>query len=861
MEEQPPCQISCGTFGPMAATYKFQCPGCKRSFKANKDLSGRLKRCSDCRGTFTITRLSAAKGTSPAEPVVVHDPELPIDQVFNAMADWRKSAPSLPGSFAREVTFGRFLAAYRVSLDITVEADGRRSKQRSHRDTAELPDALGERHAPKKVVDLGFEHTSQLGEMLEDKPEAVIEAAQRLAKELRPPAGGKFVGRHLVVEHLQVWKAHWVFHGEEGTAWFFGKPLRAYLPHPPKRSSTPAVLATLAALAVAGGLGWFLWSYQPGTAPAVAPPPPAAARPAALSFAKDGLVQLDDGSFLRGPLERRGEEVVVRATALPPWRIESMHIDAPIFLRGEAKRLDDLEGRVKAATSTSSRETLVGLFLEIHRQRDRWTPLAALCSTSELPGDPKARIEALRVMVEKLLEPPAVAAAPAAVAPEAVVKAPAPPPGVALAAGLLAELAAPKDRAELAKSLAALKAEKLPRAELLEFAALLLSRSEAEAGLAVDRLHVKTPQFVNTYEGAFEKRSDAFAKLRLPAGPDVTVYREKDAWVAMLPGGVNVSDARVTMTPAARTASGERLKGSFESLPPERWMSATAAEHLRAAKSAAAPSKDGGEPVLRALAAGHAGAALAVGTPSEILEARVVLHGLGYVGTPEGRWQRLEDRRAAEMGRLLADGKPEDARALLPGSRVERDFFGAYRGAALSVLSPIRSVDDLSRASTALDQALLKASTSGESKNLLALKSSLSGFGICPSCGGTPAKVCSTCRGKGQRTEACLPCKGQGYIITVGIGATGNKTCEACGGRPIRGTRPCEKCDGKGSRSCAKCQGITRLPAATDLSRTRPCVSCGGSGGRGESVRHACSSCAGLGLQLVPAGDPDATLP
>ena len=843
----------------MATTYKFQCPECKRSFKSNKDLSGRLKRCSACRGTFTITRLSAAKGSAPAEPVVVHDPELPIDQVFNALAEWRKSVPSLPGAFAREVTFGRFDPAYRLTLDVTVEAGGRRSKERAHRDTADLPGALSERHAPKKVVDLAFEHTSQLGSLLDDKPESVIQAAERLAKELRPPAGGKFVGRHLVVEHLQVWRAHWVFHRDEGTAWFFGKPLQAYLPHPPRRSSAPAVLSTLAVLAALSAGGYVLWTYPPAAAPTVAPPP-TAVKLAALSFAKDGLIQLDDGAFLRGPLERRGEEVVVRATALPPWRIESMHIDAPTFLRSEAKRLDDLEGRVKAAP-TASRETLVGLFLEIHRQRDRWTPLAALCSTSELPGDPKARIEALRVVVEKLLEPPAVAAAPAANAPEAVVKAPAPPPGVAVAAGLLAQLAAPKDRAELAKSLSALKAEKLPRAELLEFATLLLSKSELEAGLAVDRLHVKTPQFVNTYEGAFEKRSDAFAKLRLPAGPEVTVYREKQAWVAMLPGGVNVSDAQVTMAPAARTASGDRLKAAFDALPPGTWMSAPAAEHLRAAKSAAAPARDRGDVVLRAQAAGHAGAALAAGTPQEILEARLVLHGLGYVGTPEGRWERLEDRRAAEMGRLVANGKPEDARALLPGSRFAQDFFGAYRGAALGLLAPIRNVDDLNRASTALEGALLKASTSGESRHLLALKGSLTGFGICSSCGGTPAKICSTCRGKGTRTEACLPCKGQGYIITVGIGATGNKTCGACGGQPIRGTRPCEKCDGKGSRSCAKCQGVTRLPAATDLSRTRPCVSCGGSGGHGESVHHACSSCAGMGVQLVPAADPESTLP
>ncbi|HEX7901295.1 MAG TPA: hypothetical protein VF950_26285, partial [Planctomycetota bacterium] len=371
----------------MGASYKFQCPGCKRSFKANKDLSGRLKRCSDCRGTFTITRLSAAKG---AEPVVAHDPELPIDQVFNALAEWRKAVPSLPGAFAREVTFGRFDPVYHVVLEASIEAGGRRSKERAQRTTAEMPGPVGDRRASKKVVDLGFEHTSQLAKLLEGKPAVVVETAERLAKELRPPAGGKFAGRHLTVEHLRIWQAHWVFHGAEGTAWFFGHPLQAWLPRPPKRSAAPAVLATLALLAALGAGGYGLWTFQPERT--AAPPPTAAAvKPAPLTFAKDGLVQLDDGSFLRGPLERRDEAVVVRATSLPPWRIDSMHIDAPVFLRGEAKRLDDLEGRVKAADG-ASRETLVGLFLEIHRQRDRWTPLAALCSTSELPGDPQKRI-------------------------------------------------------------------------------------------------------------------------------------------------------------------------------------------------------------------------------------------------------------------------------------------------------------------------------------------------------------------------------------------------------------------------------------------------------------------------------------
>ena len=845
----------------MAESFRFQCPQCKRPYKANKDLGGRLKRCGQCRHTFTIKGLAAVKAGAPPpkpEPQILHDPELPIDQVFAAVH-------TVPGPFSREAAFGRFDPAYRVTLEVVVEADGRRSPQRDQRETAPLPEALGDpaRLQGRKVVDLRFDHTSELAKLLADKPAAVRELAERLARELRPPAGGRFAGRRLLVEHLQVWKAHWVYRGEEGDAWFFGRPLRAYVPHPPKHSSAPALVAALAALAALGAGAWFARDFvlRPEPPPAAAAPapvaPPAAKQP--VRFAADGLLQLEDGSFLRGPLERKGEAVVVTnggvTYSLDPFQIETLHVDAPVFLRGEGRRLDDLEARAKGA-SAAPRETLVGLFLEIHRQRDRWTPLAKLCSPSELPGDPLRRLETLRADLEKRLETPAVAA-PAA--PDAPVKPAEPAPAVALAAGLLAEAATTSDRPKLAERLQALKTEKLPQGDLIEAASLWLSTPPAEAGLAVDRLHVKTPQYDGTFDGAFDKRSESFAKLRLPIGTEVTVYREKQAWVALLPGGVQLTEAQVTITPAAPTASSRQLKASMDLLPPAKWMSASAAEHLRAAKIG--PTPDRGGPLLRALAAGHAATALRTGAPAEILEARVRLHELGYAQTADGRWERPEDRRAAQMGRLLADGKAEEARALLPGARGPQDFFGLYRAAALQLQAPLRRIEDLTRASAALDQALAQASTPGESRHLLALKSAVAGFGICASCGGTPAKLCSTCRGKGTRTEACARCNGQGHIVTVGIGATGNKTCDACGGRPIRGTRPCERCDGKGSRSCAKCQGQTRLPAAADLGRTRPCASCGGAGGRGDAILHPCASCAALGVQLVPSGAPDAVLP
>jgi len=875
-------------------SYKFQCPQCGRSFKANKDLGGRLKKCGKCRGTFTIKRTAPVKRGAPApapEPVVLHDPELPIDQVFNALHEWQSSVSSLPGSFSREITFGKFDPAYRLTLEATIDADGRRSRQSAHRETVAVPPELGSdvRKGGRKVVDLAFEHTSELAKLLADKPPAVLGAAEGLAKELRPPAGGRFAGRRLVVEHLQVWQAHWVFHQSEGSAWFFGRPLRVYLPDPPKRSSAPAVFATLLTIAALGAVGWTLWEYdlvRPGEQTEPAPARPVAAAPAgpskvqALRFAKDGLLQLDDGSFLRGALERKDEAVVVQtgsqSKAVAPWQIETLHIDAPVFIRTELRHLDGLEGRVASALepgSKSTREAVVGLFLEVHRQRERWTQLEALCAATELPADPRPqkRIESIRAAVEKLLESiaPPTAAAPAT-APEPGARPAEPSAAAQLASRLLSQMTVTMDdasRAQLLGNLQALKGEKLPQSDLLAFVFLWLSRNDVDSGLIVDRVRVKTANVDTSFDGTFEKQNDFFVKLRTAAGKELVAYREKDAWVAQLPGDIRYDSCQVTAMARVRTASSERLKATLDLLPPGRWTTAPAADHLRAAKSAAEADRrkeirnDRGLVLLRALAAGHAGAALRIGTPAEILEARGVLHGLGYAQTSEGRWERPEDRRALQIGQLLRDRKGEEARALLPGPQGSAEFMGSYRTAAVHLLSPIRTVDELNRASAAVDVTLAQASTPGESRHLLALKDTITKFGTCPSCNSGPAKMCMACRGKGTRTEACLSCNGLGYKVTVGVGATGNTTCEVCKGKPIRGTRPCEVCQGKGTRSCPKCQGVTKLPGPTDLSRTRPCARCNGTGGHGDTVVHPCTSCTGLGLQLVPAAGPDATLP
>jgi hypothetical protein len=867
-------------------SYRFQCPSCGRKYKANKDLEGRLKRCGRCRRGFTI-QTAAVKLQAPSpsrEPETVFrvaDPEIPIDEVFSALAEWQKRVRSLPRSFGREVTFGQFEPAYRVTLEAALEEGVRRLKRRAERETLAIPEPLAAeaRGNPKPVADLPFHHSGPLLERLPAKYPAIRRAAEDLIREVRPAEGGRFASRRIVVEHLPVWKATWVFHEREGEAWFSGRPLRVYLPDPPRRSAWPAVAAILLALAAGGGALWAvreLGSSGPAAAlPAALPPapPPAMPKPEPLRFARDGVLQLDDGTFLRGSLERREESVVVQAggppQAVPTAQIESVHLDAPAFLRGERRRLDDLEGRVKAARD-ARRETLVGLFLEVHRQRDRWARLEQLVASEPPAGGraPRERLEGLRIEIEELLERKEPVAALPSTAPKAAPAAPQPAPAASLAASLLGRMDAALDleaRRRLAGNLVPLRTEKLPQADLLHFAVLYLSRSDLDAGLAVDRLHLKTGQVDSTFEGVLERRTDAFAGLRTAAGQEVTAYREGTAWTAQLPGGIRLEGAECSATPAAPTVSGERLRAALDRLPPSRWMAASGGEHLRAAKGAAdalarkgAAAADRGLVLLRLLAAAHASAALRIGTAAEILEARVALSGLGYSPSAEGRWERADDRRAAQLGQLLREGRAAEARSQLPGGR---DFAGAYRSAAVGFQAPIRTREEFDRAAAALDQAIAQAWTAAEGRHLLALRSAVSAFGVCAQCGGNSAKACTFCKGKGQRTEACAACRGLGYIATVGIGATGARTCDSCGGRPIKGTRPCERCEGKGTRSCARCQGASRLPAGADVARTSACARCSGAGGQGDLVLFGCPSCLGLGLQLLPAGAPDAVLP
>jgi hypothetical protein len=860
--------------------FKFECPKCGRKYKSNKDLGGRLKRCGECRHNFRITAAGQARKESHSHAAAVrieHEIELPIDEVFNALHAWERQAGGLPRSFAHDVTFGHFEPTYRVTYETTYDEHGRKAHGKGSHETAAVPPELGEEalHAAKKIADVPFEHSK---EAIEKLPAEAKPIAEQLIKESHRPPTGEYLSRKFTVDQLRAWKAHWHFGEQEGNAWFFGSPARLYLPNAPRKSSAPAAAAVLLTLAALGGGAWAAKELDLfGTAPAPvveAPAPaPAAHKPEPVRFSKDGMLQIDDGSFRRGPLERKEEVVLVAEQSVPMWSIEATHLDAPQFIRGETRRLDDLANRVQAAPG-AKREILVGLFLEVQRQRDRWKGLEPLCTASELPAPaPQKRLDTFQSSIQELLEksqPVAVVATPNPATPEVAPKPVEVPPAMKLASDLFAQIpgASGPARGRIAGSLAALRGEKLAQADLVHWAVLYLSRSEVDAGLVADQVHVKTAQVDSTFEGAIEKKGDAFVTLRMPSGQEVTAYREKNAWIAHVPGGVRLDNAQVTAAAAAPTASGERLRAAFDRLPPSKWMSATGGEHLKAAKAAAeslekkgASANDRGLQLVRYLAAAHASTALRAGSPAEILEARTVLQGLGYAPSSEGRWERADDRRAAWLGQMLKDSKADEARARVPAGRAGADFADSYRGTAVQIQAPMRTRDDLDRAAASLDGALGQAFTPGESKHLLALKTAVSAFSICRDCGGGPAKICTTCRGKGTRTEACAACRGLGYITTVGIGATGSKTCESCGGKPIKGQRPCERCNGKGTLSCPKCQGVAKLPSATDLSRTSVCFRCSGAGGTGDLVQFTCPTCTGLGIQLLPTGAPDATLP
>jgi hypothetical protein len=391
-----------------------------------------------------------------------------------------------------------------------------------------------------------------------------------------------------------------------------------------------------------------------------------------------------------------------------------------VFIRTELRHLDGLEGRVASALepgSKATREALVGLFLEVHRQRERWSQLEALCSAAELPSDPKPqkRIESIRAAVEKLLEsiaPPTIAA-PAA-APEPGARPAELSAAAQLATKLLSQMTVTMDdaaRAQLLGNLQALKGEKLPQSDLLAFVLLWLSRSDVDSGLIVDRVRVKTANVDTFFDGTFEKQSDFFVKLRTAAGKELVAYRENNAWVAQLPGDIRYDGCQVTATARVRTASSERIKAVLDLLPPGRWMSAPASEHLRAAKSAAEADRrkeirnDRGLVLLRALAAGHAGAALRIGTPGKFSR-RAGRCGLGYTQAPTARGAsrrpaRGPDRPAPPIERGRRRGR------CCPVPRIPVP--GSYRTAAVLLVSPVRSVDELNCASAAVDLTLTQA--------------------------------------------------------------------------------------------------------------------------------------------------------
>jgi hypothetical protein len=853
----------------VADRFLFRCPGCRRKFKANKDLTGRLKRCGRCGSAFIVraaTQPSAAVAPAPAvTETSKEETPFPVDEVPEAVEECRRSMPGLLRSFGDEATYHSFEPVYRVTLEYP---DGSRFR----RDAGPSPPAsVAEPAAPARTVrDLRFTSAAEALRHLEEGNRAIHKAAHGLILD-HGSRGGE---RRLVVQQLPVWRARWDFGKREGDAWFHGRPLRVRLVDAPMISPRRRVggavgLLAVAAAAVALSAAGFFWAPadEPPEAPVRAAQPPPA--PRRKLVAADGILRRTDGTLLRGQVEEGEGATWVRGVAIPPWDVLAMHARATDFVEAESRHLADLERatrEMESAVEAPPRSKTVRSLLEAHQKRDLWSKLEPLCAAGELPSGrrPTDRIEAVRAALEALLlrEPVKVAAPPTEAAPAA------PPSSAPEAKALFLKLAGEHEgeaRRSTAARMKELAKEPLPHADLLAFSGLLLSRSERDSGLRTDRLSVKTDKVDLKYEGELEKNGKWIIVLRLPAGERVSAVQEERGWTARVPGDLEFESAACAAEASAKTGAKERLEAQFGRLPSERWIAAAGGEHLRAAGQVAeelrkpADARDRGRVLLRYLGGAHASAALRAGSPDEIERARRLLMELGFAETTEGRWIPAEDRTARDLGRLLAEGKMAEAAELVRPTRPDAGFSALYRRMAATLLRPIASREAFDAALEAAAQTARQAATEPEHLHLQALRKAAGEYGICAACGGDAASRCSRCEGRGGRKPACLRCNGFGYTVIVGVDGRSQR-CGACKGKRTPGWEKCARCGGDGKLSCAKCASRPRWPLPEHLARLRSCPLCSGEGGTGDLVRFTCPACVGMGVQLVPAADPSAVL-
>jgi hypothetical protein len=563
------------------------------------------------------------------------------------------------------------------------------------------------------------------------------------------------------------------------------------------------------------------------------------------------------------------------------WKVDRIDADAAIAIRRHLKALEAYRSAVEVLASLPdpSPASLAERLTEGFRLDELWTRLKPLMKQGELPtnADPLELLDRTRARLEALLKSPSLPAPTPGVPLVAVVPvpppAPPPPPDAAVRAALAALGNLLDSEAPAGDSpLSGVRETFSPVQPLVEVVHLLLLRGARDWGLLSDRFVAKAGERKVDLECTLETVSPQYVSARLSSGERLSGLRAPDGrWTVRLPHGEPFAAESCEGRRNLPAAAGETLRRHLERLAPGEWAAATAEQHLDEARrletevpAALQASGPRAADFLRILAAAHAGAALDKDPADGGAAARARLAVMGWGITTANFWQRPGEAGAADAGALLREGKADLALLALKDPPAGGGFPGALRLAVIRLRRPIPTAVELAEIQRQLQRLAAEARTEVERRHAEALLDSLGKDSRCVRCGGDPISTCTACRGRGQKTVFCGRCNGQGVLLRVGTGAgtgsSGPTRCPQCSGRPGPTSESCRPCGGTGKVSCRDCPPQRPPPAPDQVATMTACPSCIGRGRTNGRVAFACTTCAGLGVLLVPTADPQAVL-
>jgi hypothetical protein len=545
-----------------------------------------------------------------------------------------------------------------------------------------------------------------------------------------------------------------------------------------------------------------------------------------------------------------------------------MHERADLFLAKLGDDVHELEMKAAAFDKVADipKMQLVDALIETQRQRERWRSLRPHCKASELAGRPLERLQLVSDALERRLASlrrdgaPAPAPLPNETRPPALVEVPpvtAPAPESKREIPELEQVRLDlldTERERLRDQLAVI-APRSAKGDLLWAMAMLLTRDPRDWGLLRDVVRAKQDQVESVWEGRIDRRDDGSVTLIAAGGVRVRATRAGQTWSVSVNGLVKFQAASVAIEAGTAGRAKEAYDACLERLPVSKWMSAGPADHVAAAREITKRALDEGSMgFLRILAAAHALAALE--TAPDYDAARAVLTGLGYFEMSGGRWETSADAALLWAGSMRRGGTTsmKEAIELL---RKETSFRSRYAAAALRLLVGVYDRASVTEAMELLMRAQ-SAPTAAEAAHVKALLDAFSDSKVCTRCSGAGTMTCTACSGKGRKPATCGGCGGHGYIITVGKGG-GKKTCPSCKGTPVKEIA-CKTCGGRAKTDCSGCASAWRPPSPEKIFVARKCALCEATGIVGNRAAHACPTCAGFGVQLVPSKDPGAVL-